>query len=429
MTTQDVLANPTIRLLASKITKRATRPEANHALPRITSNQAHVPHSVLAPDNVETVSSCSPFQKRMYQAFLSKPQRPYMFNSLVLLNALKGSPSVDTGALQKAWQQTISRHAILRTVFIHDLASGGVYQRALKEHKTDIIVLHVNSEEEAMKEARLHLNAVRLKLFKENSPPVSVRLFVGPTGETFIHFVMGHILIDHVSLAHVFSDFVTLYRGQSPGANPLTCFHDYIEHINSRRDLHTSNEYWVDKLQGVKPYMVPIETMVGSGSDPHTMGSVNFAVDITVELKQFLREAGVTLSNVLQFAWAMLLHVYTGHSTVCFGHLVSDRDIDLPHADEVIGPMLSMMIACATFDDSTMVMQALQAFQDENIRSLEHKTFDLTEVERQLGCESTGLFNTLVNYRKVKYSDDDLSIGFQSIWKQDPHEVRQEVSS
>ncbi|KAJ0296818.1 hypothetical protein COL516b_011201 [Colletotrichum fioriniae] len=223
-------------------------------------------------------------------------------------------------------------------------------------------------------------------------------------------------------LAHVFSDFVTLYRGQSPGANPLTCFHDYIEHINSRRDLHTSNEYWVDKLQGVKPYMVPIETMVGSGSDPHTMGSVNFAVDITVELKQFLREAGVTLSNVLQFAWAMLLHVYTGHSTVCFGHLVSDRDIDLPHADEVIGPMLSMMIACATFDDSTMVMQALQAFQDENIRSLEHKTFDLTEVERQLGCESTGLFNTLVNYRKVKYSDDDLSIGFQSIWKQDPHE-------
>ncbi|KAF4785767.1 peptide synthetase [Colletotrichum scovillei] len=422
VTTQDVLANPTIRLLASKIAKRATRPETNHALPRIASQSAPVPRSVLAPDNVETVSPCSPFQNRMYQAFLSKPQRPYLFNSLVLLNAIQGSPSVDTGALLGAWQQTIIRHAILRTVFIHDLASGAIFQRVLKDHKADIAVLNVSSVEEATKEAELHLNAVRSNLFKDDSPPVSVRLFVSSYGEIFVHFVMGHILIDHVSLAHVFRDFVTLYRGQIPGARPPIGFHDYIEHINCERDLRASSEYWVDKLRGVKPYMVPIETMVGSGPDPHTMGSIDFVVNITVEMKRFLCEVGVTLSNVLQFAWAMLLHVYTGHSTVCFGHLVSDRDIDLPHADEVVGPMLSMMIACATLDDTTMIIQALQAFQDENIRGLNHKTFDLTEVERHLGCEGTGLFNTLVNYRKVKYSDDDVEIGFRSIWKQDPHE-------
>ncbi|KAI3539892.1 peptide synthetase [Colletotrichum filicis] len=425
VTTQDVLANPTIRLLACKVTKRATRPEMDHALPRITSNSTPVPHSVLAHENVETVSPCSPFQNRMYQAFLSKPQRPYLFNSLVLLNAIQGSSSVDTGALLGAWQQTIIRHAILRTVFIRDLASGAIFQRVLKEHKADITVLKVSSVEEATKGAGLHLDTVRSNLFKDDSPPVSVRLFVSSYGEIFVHFVMGHILIDHVSLAHVFCDFVTLYCGQSPGAKPLTGFHDYIEHINSQRDVHASSEYWVDKLQGVKPYMVPIETMVRSGPDPHTMASINFVVDITVEMKQFLCEVGVTLSNVLQFAWAMLLHVYTGHSTVCFGHLVSDRDINLPHADEVVGPMLSMMIACASFDDSTMIIQALQAFQDENIRSLNHKTFDLTEVERQLGCEGTGLFNTLVNHRKVKYSDDDIEIGFRSIWKQDPHEASQ----
>ncbi|KAK1505403.1 peptide synthetase [Colletotrichum abscissum] len=429
VTTQDVLANPTIRLLTCKVTKRATRPEMDHALPRITSNSAPVPHSVLAQDNVETVSPCSPFQNRMYQAFLSKPQRPYLFNSLVLLNAIQGSSSVNTGALLGAWQQTVIRHAILRTVFIRDPASGAIFQRVLKEHKADITVLKVSSLEEATKGARLHLDTVRSNLFKDDSPPVSVRLFVSSYGEIFVHFVMGHILIDHVSLAHVFCDFVTLYCGQSPGAKPLTGFHDYIEHINSQRDVHASSEYWIDKLQGVKPYMVPIETMVRSGPDPHTMGSINFVVDITVEMKQFLCEVGVTLSNVLQFAWAMLLHVYTGHSTVCFGHLVSDRDIDLPHADEVVGPMLSMMIACASFDDSTMITQALQGFQDENIRSLNHKTFDLTEVERQLGCEGTGLFNTLVNHRKVKYSGDDIEIGFRSIWKQDPHEASQKPCS
>ncbi|KAL2878375.1 hypothetical protein SGCOL_006346 [Colletotrichum sp. CLE4] len=374
------------------------------------------------PDNVETMAPCSPFQKRMYQAFLGKPQSPYLFNSLVELTAIRGSSSVDTCALHQAWQQTVNRHAILRTVFVHDLASGTVFQKVLKQQNADVSVLDVKSEEDATKEARLHLNAIRSKLFRDESPAVSVRLFVIPDEKTFIHFVMGHILIDHVSLAHVFSDFVAFYRGQNPGAKPLSSFHGYIDHINSQRDLQASKAYWVDKLQSVKPYMVPIESMVVGGSDPHTMGSINFSVDITVELKQFLCEAGVTLSNLFQFTWAMLLHVYTGHSTVCFGHLVSDRDIGLPQADEVVGPMLSMMVACNTFDDTMMIIQVLQAFQDENIHSLNHKTFDLTEVERQLGCEGTGLFNTLVNYRKVKYSDDDIDIGFRSIWKQDPHE-------
>ncbi|KAK1473052.1 peptide synthetase [Colletotrichum cuscutae] len=296
-----------------------------------------------------------------------------------LLNAIQGPSSVDTGALLGAWQQTIIRHAILRAVFIRDLASGAIFQRVLKEHKADITVLKVSSVEEATIGAGLHLDTVRSNLFKDDSPPVSVRLLVSSYGEIFVHFVMGHILIDH-----------------SPGAKPLTGFHDCIEHINSQRDVHASSEYWVDKLQGVKPYMVPIETMVRSGPDPHIMGSINFVGDITVEMKQFLCEVGVTLSNVLQFAWAMLLHVYT---------------------------------ACASFDDSTMIIQALQAFQDENIRSLNHKTFDLTEVERQLGCEGTGLFNTLVNHRKVKYSDDDIEIGFRSIWKQDPHEASQKPCS
>ncbi|KAK1674918.1 peptide synthetase [Colletotrichum godetiae] len=422
LTTQDVLANPTIKLLAQKIATRVAGHETKQALPRSMINPPSLSQSFPTPDNVETMAPCSPFQKRMYQAFLGKPQSPYLFNSLVELTAIRGSSSVDTCALHQAWQQTVNRHAILRTVFVHDLASETVFQKVLKQQNADVSVLDVKSEGDATNEARLHLNAIRSKLFRDESPAVSVRLFVIPDEKTFIHFVMGHILIDHVSLAHVFSDFVAFYRGQNPGAKPLSSFHGYIDHINSQRDLQASEAYWVDKLQSVKPYMVPIESMVVGGSDPHTMGSINFSVDITVELKQFLCEAGVTLSNLFQFTWGMLLHVYTGHSTVCFGHLVSDRDIELPQADEVVGPMLSMMVACNTFDDTMMIIQVLQAFQDENIHSLNHKTFDLTEVERQLGCEGTGLFNTLVNYRKVKYSDDDIDIGFRSIWKQDPHE-------
>ena len=199
-------------------------------------------------------------------------------------------------------------------------------------------------------------------------------------------------------------------------------FGSYIQQLSQTRDIPASNQFWVNKLKDVKPYMVPSESMV-NGCDHHSMGAVNFSLDITDEMRYFLREAGITLSNLLQFTWAMVLHVYTGHATICFGHLVSDRDIDLPHADDIVGPMLSLMIARAAVKDSTVLVDALRAFQEDSILSLRHKIFDLTEVERQLGCQKTGLFNTLVNYRKVKYSGGDADVSFKSVWKQDPHEV------
>ncbi|KAF4815872.1 Nonribosomal peptide synthetase 8 [Colletotrichum siamense] len=469
VTTQDVLANPTVKQLAVIATPKpvpeiivTTRPPMSRSMSRANTSAAspvatRTITSVSAPTtprepfmpimptpprspeepihhspfvkylsardgNVEAVVPCTPFQERMYRAFVKKPQKPYLFNSLVLLKGIDDGAAVNLNRLFQAWQQTVDRHAILRTVFIPDQAAGKVIQKVLKRHKADIATLSAMSEADAITQSQGHLNATRMSLFKNNAPPLSVRILMTLDQQVYVHLVMGHIVIDHVSLDHVFADFASFYRGQTPAPATLPAgFGSYIQQLSQTRDIAASNQFWVNKLRDVKPYMVPSESMV-NGSDHHSMGAVNFSLDITDEMRYFLREAGITLSNLLQFTWAMVLHVYTGHATICFGHLVSDRDIDMPHADDIVGPMLSLMIARAAVKDSTVLVDALRAFQEDSILSLRHKIFDLTEVERQLGCQKTGLFNTLVNYRKVKYSGGDTDVNFKSVWKQDPHE-------
>ncbi|KAF9871755.1 nonribosomal peptide [Colletotrichum karsti] len=457
VTTQDVLANPTVKQLAlvavphAPPKKRPTMGRSNTAISAPAASRAitsvsmpTTPITPLMPTppqspedaihlspfakylsskdvKVEAVVPCSPFQRRMYNSFLKKPQKPYLFNSLVWLKGIDDGAAVNLNRLFQAWQQTVDRHAILRTVFVSDPAAKKIFQKVLRKHKADIATVSAMSEEDAIRQSQTHLDAVRLSLFKNDSPPVSLRILMTLDHEVYLHIVMGHMLIDHVSLDHVFADFASFYRGQTPVPTRLSAgFDQYIEYVCQHRNIRASNQFWVDKLRDVKPYMIPSESLLTT--DPYCMGSVNFTMDVNQKMKEFLRSAGITLSNLLQFTWAMVLHVYTGHETVCFGHLVSDRDIDIPHADEIVGPMLSLMIASASVKDSTILADALRNFQDESIRSLRHKTFDLTEVERQLDCEKTGLFNTLVNYRKVKYSGEGHDANYRSIWKQDPHE-------
>ena len=52
---------------------------------------------------------------------------------------------------------------------------------------------------------------------------------------------------------------------------------------------------------------------------------------------QLARERGVTVSTVLQFAWAVLLSRMTGNRVVAFGETVSGRPSDLDGVEGMVG--------------------------------------------------------------------------------------------
>lgn len=203
LTTKDVLASPTVKQLAdlsdqSNETSPSTSvvPMAENELDQLTSLAKHL----LPQDMVESVLPCTPFQKRMYHTFHTKHHRPYLFNSLVELDAdnlgIEGPER-----LLEAWQKTVQRHEILRTVFMMEPKLNDVFQIVLKwsKHESDASVVVVNSEHEVIEGTKLHLKETRQRMLEDHrKPPLSLRLFVTPEGRVWAHFIMGHILIDHV---------------------------------------------------------------------------------------------------------------------------------------------------------------------------------------------------------------------------------------
>lgn len=487
LSTQDILSRPTIREQALVATENASK-GSPFALPTPASELAEMNHRIMDIlqsstmanrwDSVETAMLCSPFQRRMYRAFHHKAEAPYLFSALVQVAHLDGSVSTDNHMkwMLQAWEQTAQRHAMLRTVFVTPTPTTSMPAACVEADLIQVVLKTVPLEiarasrgvsckEEAIEQSRARLATFRRSAFQNNQPPVSLDIFLvcggGAEESIYAHLIIGHMLIDHVSLTHVMSDFQMYYSELASEKLPLRPPHlldaknngdfgAYIRqlHMQDRLAAKQNRNWWTGRLRDT-PRCIMAPELVGdcvgatAACRHYEMSSIYFRLDVSDRVTRLCAEAEVTLASMLQFAWAVLLHIRTGNYVVCFGHLVSDRDHGHHAAaagdeSEIVGPMLCLSVARAVMSPSDTVVHAMRALQDHNVASLAHmSTLDLTAVEKELlggDADTIGnpatypvLFNTLVNYRKIRHAkkegkgQTDL---FRSIWKQDPHEVR-----
>ncbi|KAI0517347.1 peptide synthetase [Xylaria bambusicola] len=440
--TQDVLRSNSIRELALALetweAKDLTTDVRSRNQPR-GSRKALSVDEVLSEygfdpasrSKILSVHQSTPFQSRTTSSLHTLPWRPYLYNLFAEIGGYQlPDKNPDPERLLSAWKATVARHAILRTAIPFTKDGSAAYQFILNESAAACGVFEVATEEMALKASIEKTEHVRSSLSSTTlTPPLWLDLYVTSTKQVYMHLLMGHMLIDHVSLAHVLYDWDVFYRGASSlltDVGRLPRFASYLDDVESR-DLGASTGFWTRKLRRAKP------TILGSGSrsadhgakpahGADAMSVVRFRIDIDAAVDQYCRNARVTVSTLLQFAWAILLSAYTGQTSVCFGHLASDRDVDIPDADEIVGPMLTVLVA--QVDLESPIQEAICKLQDDNTDSMTHKVFDLSAVERNLGLQlpESPLFNTLVNYRKVKRSGPEPVMKLRSILKQDPHE-------
>lgn len=200
LTTKDVLAGPTVKQLAhlssqSKITNSPTA-VLQKSWDLKSLDRSHLPQE----DVMECVLPCTPLQQYMFHAFHKNHRRPYVFNTLVELNTADLGESGPNGLLE-AWKRTVERHAILRTVFVLQPSSNDVFQVVLKsdKHQADASMVAIDCEDEVVSKSKSHLTETRKWILKSHKTSlISLRLFITRDNRVWAHFIIGHLVIDHV---------------------------------------------------------------------------------------------------------------------------------------------------------------------------------------------------------------------------------------
>ena len=383
--------------------------------------------------DVEDMYPCSPVQQGIIMSQV-KGQATYRVQQICEIRPLNPTATVDLDKLARSWEAVVSRHAILRTVFIQ-AASGSsqFYQAVLKRWKPKVRIIHCEQASQvvsAFAREGESLDAQDGKL----GPQHRLTLCTTEAGGTYAQLDMSHALTDASSLSIIFRDAILAYDGALTDV-PAPSYGSYIS-FTQRRPAGESLAYWTNRLSDAQPCFLPRSTLPSPVT--RTWKTIPYCLDDISLLRAFRDAHGVTMANLVQLAWAVVLAGYTGSADAIFGYLANGRDAPIPGAGEIVGPMINMMVSRIQLSRPQLrgktVAQAAQQVQNDALEAFSNQRTSLSEIQHALHLSGKGLFNTTVSYyrpstgKPIAGSPGSPSLTAEYIAGEDPTEYDANVS-
>jgi non-ribosomal peptide synthase protein (TIGR01720 family) len=371
---------------------------------------------------IEDIYPASPMQQGILLSQLKHPEF-YAYHCIFEVQPTDKSHSVNPRKLADAWQIVVHRHPALRTVFIESLSKMGLMDQIVFKDRAGSVSWMMDCDDEDV----AHL--------LRTQPPVDYREFNGPhrmtiaktkTDRVWVRLEMSHAICDGSSIPNILRDLARAYEEKLSRSDSGPLYSDFIAHIlSSSRDADIN--YWKAYLSGVEPCFFP--TLLDSQSAPHELASYELHLTDAAEIQAFCRKNGVTLSNVLQLCWALVLHCYVGSSEVSFGVVASGRDVPVRNIDEACGCFVNMLICRLNIMDETPIHSLLTTLQSDSVNAMPHQSCSLADVQHELQLPS--LFNTVFTFQRRQLSRDPekTALLFENVEAADPGEYHVTVNA
>jgi amino acid adenylation domain-containing protein/FkbM family methyltransferase len=318
---------------------------------------------------------------------------------------IEGEP--DLAVLRRATEAVVARHTALRTCFVWENRETPVQvvlsQVSLPWHEEDWREL---SETEGRQAVDAFLAADRERgMDLRRAPLVRLAALRIAGGRLLLVWSQHHIVLDGWSLTVCLGEVAALYEelmtGRPCGLLPVRPFVDYIVWLQgcSHGDAEA---LWRRRLAGFRePTPVPLETREdgSAGGEAYPQIEQNLSGDLTLALHSFARRYRVTLSTVVQGAWALLLACHAGAEDVLFGVTVAGRPPDLAGVERMVGLFINSLPVRVRATPAERLGEWLQGLQAWQAESSQYEHTPLAEVHGWSEVpRAKPLFETTVNY-------------------------------
>ncbi|MFI0976471.1 amino acid adenylation domain-containing protein [Streptomyces sp. NPDC021093] len=428
---------PTVRRLADGLTaalgelvRHCLDPESGGATPSdfplARLDQRAVDRLAGPGTEVEDIYPLTPMQSGMLFHSLAEPGA-YLDHVSFLLDGVD-----DPQALADAWARVVAATPALRTHLAWEDLPEPVQ---IVRRRTAPEILHLDWTGVPAAE---HAELLRQLMDEESA--VGLDLATGPLTRLNLVRVTGnavrvvwtfhHVVLDGWSTSQILADVFALYRrltggadapgggadattggadtGQAePPARPP--FKEYVSWLGGQ-DTQEAREYWRRALTGFgTPTPLPFDRLPvpGGQSRATELVRVELAAAQARELSGMARRHRLTLSTVVQGAWALLLSRYSGESDVCFGATVSGRPAGLPGVESMVGNFLNTLPVRTEVTGGEKLLDWLGALQREQVEARRFEHLALSEVQA-LGevPRGTALFDSIVVFENYPGNDE-----------------------
>lgn len=369
-------------------------------------------------DQVEDIYPCSPMQVGILLSQLRDPNS-YMFHTVFEVKDPRAR-RVNTQQLRKAWQMTVDRHPIMRTIFVDSNYQGGSFdQLVLRKLDTNVFVVECDDSD-----VHDRLEAIKLREINDKRVPNhahQLTICKTYTGRVLIKLELNHVIIDGGSVDILLRDFAMAYDHRLPeGHGPL--YSDYIKFIRTKTQDEALS-HWTRYMDSIQPSHLSFGKAKKTGGQ---LRPIKMAFDRFPELQQFCEKHSVTLANLTLSAWALVLRRFTGSSDICFGYPSAGRDAPIHRMQDAVGIFINMLCCRVKLAGDETLTDIAKRVQEDYIESLPYQSCSLAAIQHELGLQGQSLFNTTLsiqNHSKLEDVENDL-LTFDLQKAYDPSEVR-----
>ncbi|OPB40688.1 hypothetical protein A0O28_0007680 [Trichoderma guizhouense] len=339
---------------------------------------------------IESIHPCSPMQEGI---LLSTLRSASIYDGQEFWKVLPKSPSanLDIFKLKAACESVIARHDILRTHFVEAHHGRSAFLQVVLRAVNSPVQLATFDDFDDLTHQPLP------QLHEAGILPYIFTLCELATGDIYLRLDISHALSDGVSTGILMRDLLLAYDDKLLPAGPS--YRNYISHLESQSGELTL-QFWQDNLKDATPCHFPLLNESGVGSSPiHRSTDVPLSIQQKDQVREFCKLHSTTLANFMSAIWAIVLPCFSDASsdTATFGYLASGRDIALPGVDDILGPMITMLIRSVNVSPETTVLGLIEEMQQDFIKSWPYQHCSLGEIHHALGLSGTPLFNTIVN--------------------------------
>lgn len=366
----------------------------------------------MSKKNIEAVYPLSPMQQGMLFHSLYAPDSGVYFEQLSC--TLRGELVLD--AFQRAWQEVVNRHDVLRTSFVWKRMDR-MLQVVQKEVRIPIDVHDWRGISPAEQDSRFkEYQTTDRKIGFDLSKPPLIRLGLMQVSNDAWYLLWSHhhTLMDGWSMPLLLKEVMTYYEAYSKGLTvqlpPARQYREYITWLQ-KQDQQAAEIYWRETLRGISaptPLVVnrlnsrtdlatPSPEDGSSGISPTSECEMHLTAEQTDSLQSLARSQHVTISTLVQAAWVLVLHRYSGEEKIVFGATVSGRPADLENAETMIGLFINTLPVVVDVNLYARFVDWLQELQRQSVEARQYEYSSLVQVQEWSEfARNTPLFESIL---------------------------------
>ncbi|WP_442936453.1 non-ribosomal peptide synthase/polyketide synthase [Nostoc sp.] len=351
--------------------------------------------------NIEDIYPLSPMQEGMLFESLYAPDSGVYFEQITCI--LTGNLDVKT--FEQAWQQVVARHPVFRTAFLWESLSQPV-QVVYRQVNVTVETYDWRelSTQEQQQQLETFLDSERQQGFQVSQAPLMRLHLIQLDGNTY-QFVWchHHLLLDGWSSPLVFQDLLDFYQAISQGESLSNIgtvnYRNYIAWLQ-QQDRDLAQKFWRQKLQGfTTPTPLTVDKPLSMQEQHSSYGEqqIDLTVPATAAVMSFVRQHQLTMSNLVQATWGLLLSRYSQETDVVFGATVSGRPPELVGVESIVGLFINTLPVRVQISEQTELLGLLKDLQAQQLDSEQFSYSSLVEIQGLSDIpRGTSLFESIV---------------------------------